>query len=346
MIYIPLMIFTVVISLACSNTVETNDEPEGITGPLNPAEQNQLLAHSINLGNALEASAEGDWGVMLKESYFEEIRDAGFTAVRIPIRWSAHAQADSPFAIELQFFGRIDWVLDLAVKYKLAAIINIHHYEEIFQEPMAHKKRLLALWEQIGSRYSKQPAEVFFEILNEPHDNLTAELWNEFLLDALDIIRETNPYRTVIIGTAEWGGIQGLEKLYIPESDTNIIATVHYYNPFQFTHQGAEWVDGSDAWLGTKWTGTEEDKNQIVQDFNIILNWMAHHNRPMFIGEFGAYNAADMESRIIYTAFIARYCESKNISWGYWEFCSGFGAFDPETNEWREGLLNALIPVE
>jgi len=58
-----------------------------------------------------------------------------------------------------------------------------------------------------------------------------------------------------MVGTAEWGGISALSDLDIPDGEQNVIVTVHYYNPFQFTHQGAEWVDGSDAWLGRTWTG-------------------------------------------------------------------------------------------
>ena len=36
--------------------------------------------------------------------------------------------------------------------------------------------------------------------------------------------------------------------------------------------------------------------------------------------------------------------EIRNISWSYWEFCAGFGVYDPELSQWRHELLNALIP--
>ena len=55
---------------------------------------------------------------------------------------------------------------------------------------------------------------------------------------------QQNPKRTVLLGVAEWGGVSALNKLVIP-SDTHLILTIHYYNPFTFTHQGAEWVSGS-----------------------------------------------------------------------------------------------------
>lgn len=53
---------------------------------------NQQLGRGVNLGNALEAPREGEWGMYLEAEYFALIAEAGFNAVRVPIKWSAHAQ--------------------------------------------------------------------------------------------------------------------------------------------------------------------------------------------------------------------------------------------------------------
>ena len=53
---------------------------------------------------------------------------------------------------------------------------------------------------------------------------------------------------------------------------------------------------------------------------------------------------ADDNSRYRWTDFISRYAEKKNISWTYWEFGAGFGAYDRDKNEWRPLLLKALMP--
>ena len=192
--------------------------------------------------------------------------------------------------------------------------------------------------------YKLYPDRFFFEILNEPNDQLTADLWNSFLSDALKVIRESNPYRTVLIGTAEWGGVAALNKLKLPEQERNLIVTFHYYNPFHFTHQGAEWVDGSNAWLGTTWSATMDQKNAVLQDFGRILSWAQTHNRPVHMGEFGAYSKADMNSRINWTRFLVTQAEHFQWSWAYWEFCSGFGIYDPANDHWQTGLLHALLP--
>ncbi len=311
---------------------------------LDPFKQNLRLARGVNLGNALEAPNEGEWGVTLQAEYFQLIKDAGFTAVRIPIKWSGHASPTVPYAIKPSLFSRVDWAVGQAIQRGLAVVINIHHYDEIVQEPERHKERFLALWGQIAGHYKKYPDELFFELLNEPHEKLTAELWNQYLTEAIHVVRQSNPYRTLIIGPVQWNNISMIPTLALPDSDRNIIVTFHYYNPFQFTHQGAEWVSGSNAWLGTTWTGTTSQRQAIIQEFDRAETWSKTNNRPLYLGEFGAYNKADLNSRNLWTSFVAREAERRNISWAYWEFCAGFGIYDPDAKKWNEMLLKALIP--
>lgn len=228
----------------------------------------------------------------------------------------------------------------------LVAIINIHHFEEIMTNPAANKARFLSLWRQIADRYSDYLPQLIFEILNEPNDQLTPDLWNRYLLDAYSIIRESNPKRALIIGTANWGGLGSLEQLEIPEEDEFIIVTFHYYEPFPFTHQGAEWVEGSDAWLNTEWTGNSAEIEKVRADFDRAAEWADSKGVSLFMGEFGAYSRAGLVSRVRWTNCIAREAESRGFSWAYWEFCSGFGVYDSDTGTWNKYLLEALIPED
>lgn len=305
---------------------------------------NQLLSPGINLGNALEAPNEGEWGVTIEDEYFQIIKAAGFNSVRIPIRWSAHALTEAPYTIEAAFLQRVKHVVDIALAQGLIVVINIHHFDEICNNPATQKNRFLALWQQIAGFYKDYSPRLFFEILNEPHDNFTAELWNQYLEEARQVIRQNNPTRPVIVGTAEWGGLSALSKLNLVATDTNLIVTIHYYEPFQFTHQGAEWVSGSNAWLGTTWTRTLNEVQTMTSHFSQIKSWANAHRRPIYIGEFGAYHKAEMTYRALWTASVVSVCQQYGFSYAYWEFCAGFGAYDPVANQWREPLLNALVP--
>ena len=63
----------------------------------------------------------------------------------------------------------------------------------------------------------------------------------------------------------------------------------------------------------------------------------------MYLGEFGAYSKSPIEGRAQWTAFVARTAENHGMSWTYWEFCSGFGVYDPVAKAWRQPLLDALM---
>jgi endoglucanase len=306
---------------------------------------NKSLGRGVNFGNALEAPKEGDWGMKIEEPFFKIIHDAGFNTVRVPVKWSAHAAKDAPYTIDADFFKRIDSILDQAEANKLNVVLNVHHYDEMDKEPDKHLPRLVALWEQIAKRYKDRPASLVFELDNEPHDKLIDEKWNEVIPPALKAIRATNPTRAVIIGPPFWNATWALPKLKLPD-DPNIILTVHYYEPFKFTHQGAEWAsDDVKNLKGLKWSGTDAELKALRGTFDKAADWAKKNNRPVFLGEFGVYGrVADMDSRAKWTAAVVREAEARDFSWCYWEFGAGFGAYDRDAKAWHEPLLKALVP--
>ncbi|WP_219837151.1 glycoside hydrolase family 5 protein [Paenibacillus sp. R14(2021)] len=346
------------------------------SAPLDVVQQAKQLGRGINLGNALEAPIEGQWGVVLLESDFKTIQDAGFETVRVPIKWSAHADAKAPYAIDAKFFERIDWVVDQALKQGLNVVLDMHNYDEIYLNPVEQEARFLELWKQISARYKELPGNVYFELLNEPNGSLTWSKWNRMLKKALDTIRSEDQWHTVIIGSVNWSNYADLVSLDIPDNEQNVIVTFHYYDPFPFTHQGAEWAGPEIGTIGVVWPGPPAQKvepiavarqvkwvddwfrdyntkpeetnpagpNSIVEAFDKVDNWAKEHHRPIWLGEFGAYSKADMLSRARWTAFVRKEAEKRGFGWAYWEFCSGFGVYDPVANQYRKELLEALIP--
>ena len=204
---------------------------------------NEALGRGLNLGHALEAPFEGAWGVTLEAGDFDTIADAGFDSVRVPVRWSAHTGEAPPYAVDEAMLERVGWVLDQAERTGLGAILNVHLYDALSERPGAERARFLAIWRQLGERYASRPDSVAFELLNEPNAAFDADpgAWNALARDALRAVRESNPTRTVLIGPLGFNAIDRLDELELPD-DPNLIATVHYYDPFPFTHQGASWV--------------------------------------------------------------------------------------------------------
>ncbi len=443
---------------------------EPVGGGTTATNANAYLARTINFGNALEAPNEGDWGMRLEERFFELSKNAGFTAIRLPTKFSGHAAANAPFTLDETFMQRVDWAINQALSRNLAIIVDFHHYDELMIDPAANRARFLGIWQQIATRYRNQPDKVLFEIHNEPNGNIEP-VWNEYLAAALAVIRQTNPTRAVVVGPNGWNNADRLEELILP-NDQNLIVTIHDYTPFNFTHQGAEWINPVPP-LGVFWNPTDTKITPPWQNYSwqtnvrglnnsfeityqagwagfylhrdngvssfsglrlrtnravsliikcfanntdpggitiqtqagqtsdiplsqcgnpttlrdlmiqnnspdpqppFVINqlelynassattlfstaedesrapletaraWAQRNNRPMFVGEFGAYSAGDFDSRVRWTTFVRSEAERMNLSWGYWEFGAGFGIYDRSTNQWRRPLLQALIP--
>jgi endoglucanase len=163
--------------------------------------------------------------------------------------------------------------------------------------------------------------------------------------DLLAIIRQTNPTRTVVVGPTRWNNFNELPTLKLPEGDRNLIVTFHYYDPFRFTHQGASWTDLKEL-RGVTW-GSDADKAQLKADFAKVAAWAKANDRPILLGEFGAYDrgGSPVDMRAAYTAAIAREAEANGFAWAYWQFDSDFVVWDMAKDGWVEPLHKALIPA-
>ncbi len=304
-------------------------------------EQNKRLGRGVNIigYDAIWTDASK---ARMTENHFKLIKEAGFDNVRIVIMPFKFSMKDENFTIDPKFYKTLDWAINQALKNKLIAIVDFHEHNAIQKDPIGSKPMFLSMWKQIAEHCKDYPNDVLFEIANEP--NMKPETWNKMHSEAYQIIRESNPSRTLIIGTINGNQIMYLKDLVLPENDRNIIVAIHYYSPIQFTHQGAPWSEKNKNLSGITWTNTESEEKTIRADFDLAQEWSKAHNRPLTLGEFGAYEKADMASRVRWTNYIARQAEALNWSWSYWQFDSDFIVYDINKSEWVKPILNALIP--
>ena len=329
----------------------------------------------INLGNALDAPNEGEWGVTLSENHFKLAKKAGFDHVRLPVRFNAHADTKAPYTIDETFFKRVDWAIEQAKSQGLAVIVDIHHYEEMENDPDTETPRFYGLWEQIAKRYAGQPESVIFELLNEPCKNLNPVKLNVLHKKGIEIVRKTNPTRIIMVDSYFWANTNYLRTLELP-NDPNIVAQFHMYQPILFTHQGAPWMGPEYGTTGIIFPGPPAKPVQPTQDamqMSWVRDWLKSYNtaptaanpsgpktikdefdrvstyaqnsgKRVYLGEFGAINSADMASRANYLKAVREESERRNIAWCVWDDGGGFQMLKPAENTWVPELKQALIP--
>ncbi len=331
----------------------------------------------INLGNCLDAPSEGAWGTRLSEKHFEMAARAGLDHVRLPVRFTTAERSDvsPPHTIRPEFFARVDWALDEAAKHDLSVILDVHHFEEIHKEPQAQKARLYALWRQISERYASRPAQVAFEILNEPNGALEPALVNEITAESLRIIREKNPTRLVFANSYFWANAERLHELTLPADDANVVAQFHMYQPILFTHQGAPWMDpifhtrgvvfpgppaapvtplpaaAKEGWVADWFKAYNTlplaqnpgGPKTVFEHFDHAARYVKATGKRVYLGEFGAIEIADPQSRANYVWLVRTEAERRGIGWALWDDGGGFKAMDPASGTWNEPLRQALF---
>jgi endoglucanase len=310
----------------------------------------KTLGRGVNFGNMLEAPTEGAWGLSVTDDFVAKAASAGFTSVRVPVRWSNHALPEAPYTIDPAFMARVETVVNKLLARNLTVVLNVHHYRQLDGDPLDAGEapvstavvdvRFVRLWEQIAAKFQGASDRLVFELYNEPHGRQNGQPWNVLAARALGVVRKSNPDRVVIIGPTHWNSAGDLAQLSLP-NDANLVVTIHDYNPFTFTHQGAEWVTPTLP-VGVTCCSAAQTAD-MTAPLDVAKTWAAAKRYPVYVGEFGAYSRADSASRITFNRTMRDAIEARGMTWAYWEFASGFGVYDPATLTFRQGLLDALL---
>lgn len=307
------------------------------------------FGRGINFGNMLDAPREGDWGLRVEDRFIALVGEGGFSpSVRLPVRWSNHAAPDAGAAIEPAFMQRVESVVDRLLARSANVVLNMHHYRQLDgdaldpaerpAEPGTERVRLLSMWRQIAERFANRGPRLVFEIYNEPHGALEPH-WNDLFSRALRVVRESNPTRPVVVGPTHWNAAIHLPRLVLPP-DPGLILTVHHYEPFDFTHQGAEWVEPRKP-LGVDCCDAAQVQ-AIETPLDLAQADAKRRGYPVFVGEFGAYGKAPPEARLRYLRLVREGMERRGMPWFYWELAAGFGVYDPAAGRFHEPVKSAL----
>lgn len=300
----------------------------------------------------------------------------GFSHIRLPLDESRLSGSDAGAYLDLMFEEVILLLsLDYVVSLDLHAGGTIGRMLEA--DPESGQEHIAALWRAIATRVrSIDPEKLAVELLNEPGTG--SSVWWEAAGRTIAAIRHTLPNHTIIVGPA---GPQRHETLagLAPLDDANVIYAIHYYDPFAFTHQGADWGGAGDPiryLKGLPFPATLQDPAiqdeisalneaghhqaaQVLSDalgapwdeagmaaaFDTMRDWSMKYSRPVIVNEFGVLlYFAPRQSRLDWLAAVRRQAEQRCIGWTHWDFQDGFGLIDPATGMPDAGIMQALTP--
>ena len=296
------------------------------------------------------------------------IKSFGCDVIRLPIDMHAMTSGSLNYTLDPLYFSFLDSVVKWCEQLELYLILDNHSFDPNTDTSPEVVDILIKVWSQMASHYKNRSKYILYEILNEPH-GISTSTWGTIQNQAINAIRASDTKHTVIVGGSGYNTYTELKNLPL-YSDTNLLYTFHFYDPFMFTHQGATWVSPSMAPLAgvpfpynssempvcpasLKGTWIESGLISYPSDGTVshvkllidnAVNFRNSRNVKIFCGEFGVYipNSDDAD-RCYWYKVVRDYLEEKNIPWTIWDYKGGFGLFNKGSNEFFEHDLNVRL---
>lgn len=283
-------------------------------------------------------------------------RSLGIRGVRIPIDPELLAPA----------FPRLDdRIVDILVKrietcldVGLTVIVDGHNgvpepaaggLSHRLQHDRAHRLAFGQFWERLASRLARISAEgLLLEPVNEPlftEPDGTQAIWTDEIAPTLvQTIRSGAPDHTIVLAGPNAAATRHLHQ-FDPAAvgDGNIVYSIHMYEPYAFTHQGASWATTAFSTRQTvPYPGAPGAESCVVEaELDRAIDWAAEQAVPMIVTEFGAYHAAPSPDRLAWTRAVRAHVERRGVPWMAWTDRSGFG-FEREDGSLDPEMLAAL----
>lgn len=312
-----------------------------------------------------------------RAAYFTEkdvtfIVSHGFDHIRIPVDeeqlWTDKSEKiPEAFnllhqALQWCYLHRLNVVIDLH-------ILRSHHFNSrekpLWTQPQA-QERFLACWRDLSAELKRYPVSMLaYELMNEPVADSAAQ-WNELLARGVQVIREKEPQRIIIVGSNRWQSVNTFSELQVPENDPHIMLSFHYYNPFVLTHHMAKWTNIRDYEGPVHYPGPTITKKELdalpasirnlvsagAQPYNTeviqsqlqpAIQLAKRLKLPLYCGEWGCLSTAPRKDRLRWYKDVRKVLEQNNIAWSNWDYKSGGFGFIGENGEPDKGLLRTLV---
>jgi endoglucanase len=280
--------------------------------------------------------------------------------------WHENGRSDE------EAFDLLNQALNWCEAAGLRAIIDLHilrshHFLEespALYRDAAAQAHFVGLWRELSAAFNgRSPDLLAYELLNEAVAPDAAD-WNKVAHMAFAAVRELEPERTVVLGSNDFCQVTTFNQLAVPD-DENCILTFHYYNPMLITHHTASWWQKGAAYDGPlqypgrpipeeAWAALSPDlkdqlqaENESFSRENIVANLAQplavreRTKRPLYCGEFGAYEKTPQPLRLAWYRDMISVFDEYGIAWAHWDYKGDFGIVTPEGDD--TGIASVLL---
>ena len=317
---------------------------------LSAAELTAKMRIGWNLGNTLDVVSpllfkkfpavkkmETGWrNPVTTKKMITTIKNAGFNTLRIPVSWCK--TTDEDFNIRRDWMDRVKEIVNFGIDNSMIIILNTHHDESIFKFTSEQTEKSLTvfrkIWEQIADAFKDYDENLILEALNEPRTIKSELEWkggtpeeranlNKHYQVFVDTVRKSggnNNKRILMVNTYAASISQcAIEDLKIPSDSLpdKIIASIHAYEPNGFAlNTKPVGIDGS----VNKWSvDNPKDVFPITDPIDRAYSAFVSKGIPVVIGEFGALNKNNTETRAAWAEYFVRYAKSKKMPCVWWD---------------------------
>ena len=306
----------------------------------------------VNLGGWMsqcDYSAERLDG-FITEPDFERIARWGFDHVRLPIDYNVIQNEDG--SMKEEGLRRIDRALALCEQYGLRAVLDLHKTqgfsfdaaegEEGFFASEKYQAFFYAVWECFAARYGAMHERVAFELLNEVTEEAYLPAWKRISAECIRRIRALAPQTVILLGSYHHNSAKTLEALDAPQ-DERVLYNFHCYEPIEFTHQGAHWMESlkDRRGISAEACGVSE---RFFEDF--LASAFAKAEREgaeLYCGEYGVIDVVPPEEALKWFRALHAVLERHGVSRAVWSYKQmDFGLSDARLDGVRDELLTLL----
>ena len=299
-----------------------------------------LLEHTWENPNDL---LNTDIGQKLKD-----IKNIGFKTVRLPVAFDMFLQPNSS-NLQPHLIDKLGDTYNKCRMLGLKLIIT-YHYGKVYygsDNRWSERERILWMWKQIQNKFRGMGYDdVFFELYNEPTEERKA--WKEDVNFLVNGLRWEDKDRYYIVGGTNYNNADELLDLGKLQDD-KIFYTIHFYEPFLFTHQGAEWAKektyitkipypynkkkmpsltsqsiGSTVEQDYTKYPAEGTKDFMALRLRRVLDECKKNNMPLICTEAGVIASADEKSRNQYLQDVTSIMQDLEIPIMLWDYDQRF----------------------